>query len=115
MSERIVGLTVVAIGTSVPELVTSVIAALRGHSDIAVGNVIGSNIFNVLLCLGISALAGSIAAQPATLLVDLGALIVVTLAGAIFIRSARTVSRREGAVLCALYLGFMGYLIFGSP
>jgi len=52
MSDRLVGLTVVAIGTSLPELVTSVIAARRGHSDLAIGNVVGSNIFNVLLCLG---------------------------------------------------------------
>jgi cation:H+ antiporter len=57
MSERLVGLTVVAIGTSLPELVTSVVAARRGHSDLAIGNVVGSNIFNVFLCLGGAALA----------------------------------------------------------
>ncbi len=58
MSERLVGLTIVAVGTSLPELVTSVIAARRGHSDLAVGNVVGSNIFNVLLCLGAASLFG---------------------------------------------------------
>lgn len=52
MSERLVGLTVVAIGTSLPELAASIVAAQRGHSDLAVGNVVGSNIFNVLLILG---------------------------------------------------------------
>jgi cation:H+ antiporter len=113
MSERILGLTVVAVGTSLPELVTSVLAARRGHSDIAVGNVIGSNIFNVFLCLGASALAGGISAEPASLVLDLGALTLVTLVGALFIRSARTVARWEGAVLGLLYLAFTGYLMLG--
>jgi cation:H+ antiporter len=111
MSERLVGLTIVAIGTSLPELITSLIAASRGHSDIAVGNVIGSNIFNVLLCLGVASLAGDLAAEAGSLVVDLGALVVITLAGAVFIRSARTMERWEGAVLVALYLAFMTYLI----
>jgi len=114
MSERIVGLTVVAVGTSLPELVTSVLAALRGHSDIAVGNVIGSNIFNVLLCLGASALVGGIVAEPGALVVDLTALTVATALGAIFIRSARTLARWEGALLLALYLGFTLYLVLGA-
>jgi cation:H+ antiporter len=96
MSERMVGLTIVAIGTSLPELVTSVIAALRGHSEIAVGNVIGSNIFNVLLCLGAAGLLGEIAVSRAAVATDLGALILVTLLGAVSIRSARTMARWEG-------------------
>ena len=60
MSERVVGLTVVAIGTSLPELVTSIVAARKQQNDIAVGNVIGSNIFNLLFILGISATIGTI-------------------------------------------------------
>jgi cation:H+ antiporter len=114
MSERVVGLTVVAVGTSLPELVTSILAALRGHSDIAVGNVIGSNIFNVLLCLGASALAGRIAAEPAALVPDFVALGLATAMAAIFIRSARTMVRWEGTALLGLYVGFTGYLLFGT-
>lgn len=107
MSERLVGLTIVAVGTSLPELVTSVIAARRGHSDIAVGNVVGSNIFNTFLCLGAAGLFGPVGAPLATLGVDLVALVVMTgLAGA-FIRSARTISRLEGGIALACYAVFV--------
>lgn len=111
VSERIVGLTIVAVGTSLPELVTSIIAARRGHSDIAVGNVIGSNIFNVLLCLGAAALARPLSATLEAFGANLGAFVVMTLVGAVFIRSERTISRREGALAVALYLLFLGVTI----
>lgn len=107
MSDRLVGVTIVALGTSLPELVTSVIAARRGHSDIAVGNVLGSNIFNTFLCLGAAGLAGTVAAPLATLRFELGALVVMTALAAVFIRSERTISRLEGAIAVALYFGFM--------
>ena len=111
MSERVLGLTIVAVGTSLPELATSVIAALRGHSDIAVGNVVGSNIFNALLCLGTAGLVGTIQAQPTALLVDLGVLTAMTALGIVFMRTARTFHRGEGAVLLAGYGAFVGYLV----
>lgn len=111
MSERVVGLTVVAVGTSLPELATSVIAAVKGHSDIAVGNVVGSNIFNVLLCLGSAAVAGTVGATLSSLAFDLVALCVMTLAGAFFLRTARTMKRLEGGVLLALYVAFLAYLV----
>lgn len=107
MSDRLVGLTIVAVGTSLPELVTSVIAARRGHSDLAVGNVVGSNIFNTLLCLGTAGLAGSVAAPLHTLGVDLIALFVMTALAAVFIRSERSLSRFEGGLALALYAAFM--------
>lgn len=106
MSDRLVGLTIVAVGTSLPELVTSLIAARRGHSDIAVGNVIGSNIFNVFLCLGAAALAGDVSAAVSAVWLDLVALLVMTALAALFIRTARTITRGEGAVLFALYVAF---------
>lgn len=106
MSDRLVGLTIVAVGTSLPELVTSVIAARRGHSDIAVGNVVGSNIFNVLLCLGASSMAGSVARALSTLGLELVALGVMTALAATFIRTERTISRLEGAIVLALYVVF---------
>lgn len=107
LSERLVGLTIVAIGTSLPELVTSVVAARRGHSDLAVGNVIGSNIFNVLLCLGAAALTQPLVAQFQTLAADVGSLVLMTALIALFIRSERTISRAEGAVVLGLYAVFI--------
>jgi cation:H+ antiporter len=114
MSDRLVGLTIVAVGTSLPELVTSVIAARRGHSDLAVGNVLGSNIFNVLLCLGAAGLSGAVAAPLWTIRQDIGALILMTALAAIFIRSERTISRTEGAVAVTLYAVFMVATIVGG-
>lgn len=111
MSERLVGLTIVALGTSLPELVTSVIAARRGHSDLAVGNVVGSNIFNVLLCLGASGLAGRLGASLREVAFDLGALAVMTVSAATFIRTERTISRLEGGIVLALYLAFVAITI----
>jgi len=107
VSERVVGLTIVAIGTSVPELATSVIAALRGHSDLAVGNVVGSNIFNVLLCLGSAALIHPLATEPSELLSELVILGGMTLLGALFMRTARTMTRWEGVALLGPYLLFL--------
>ena len=86
---------------------TSTIAAHRGHSDIAVGNVIGSNIFNTFLCLGAAGLAGSVAAPLRTLGADLVALVAMTGLAALFIRSQRTISRVEGGTAVALYALFM--------
>lgn len=106
MSERIVGLTLVAVGTSLPELITSLIAARRGHSDIAIGNVIGSNTFNVFLCLGAAALAGPVGSPLATVAVEVVVLFVMTALAAWLIRSERHVTRLEGAVALALYLVF---------
>jgi cation:H+ antiporter len=114
MSERVVGLTIVAVGTSLPELATSVIAALKGHSDIAVGNVIGSNIFNVLLCLGAAGVAGSVGAPLSALWFDLGALCLMTALGAFFLRTERTMTRVEGGVLLALYVAFLAYLVIAG-
>lgn len=103
MSDRLVGLTIVAIGTSLPELVTSIVAARRGHSDLAVGNVVGSNIFNVFLCLGAAGLAGAVGAPLRTVGFDVGALTVMTVLGAIFIRTQRTITRLEGGIAVAAY------------
>jgi cation:H+ antiporter len=111
MSERVIGLTIVAIGTSLPELATSLIAAGRGHPDIAVGNVIGSNIFNVLLILGGSGLAGSIIVPVASIRGDLVALGVVTVVAALAMVTGRRVSRIEGALLVLAYVGFLVSLL----
>jgi cation:H+ antiporter len=107
ISDRLVGVTVVAVGTSLPELITSVIAARRGHSDLAIGNVIGSNIFNILLCVGSAASIGNVRLDMRELRVDLLALGVMTALTAVLIRGERTISRREGALALGLYVTFM--------
>lgn len=106
LSERIIGLTLVAVGTSLPELATSALAALRGHSALAVGNVVGSNIFNVLLCLGLAGTAapfGLPEGAPWTDLIAMGAL--TLLATVAFLRP-----RPLGRALGWTFLG--GYVIF---
>lgn len=107
MSERLVGLTVVAIGTSLPELAASLVAALRGESEIAVGNVLGSNIFNVLLILGATALAHPVEGSLAAVRLDLVALAVLTVITVVSMRTARRIQRVEGAVLIAGYGAFL--------
>ncbi len=110
MSERLIGLTIVAIGTSLPELATSVIAATRGHSDIAVGNIVGSNIFNVLLILGSSSAVGSIHATTRDVALDLIVLGAMTVLAAIAIRTRARVGRLEGALLLLGYVAFLSAL-----
>jgi len=113
VTERVVGLTIVAVGTSLPELAASVVAALRGHSALAVGNIVGSNIFNVLLILGVAALGGPVVGKLGEMHTDLGAMVALTLLAAIFLRSARRVTRAEGALLVASYAGFLALVARG--
>ncbi|MBO8086401.1 calcium/sodium antiporter [Marichromatium sp. AB32] len=109
VDELVIGLTVVAIGTSLPEVATSVIACLRGHRDLAVGNVLGSNLFNILAVLGLGALAApeTIAISRQTLLVDLPIMIAVVLLCLPLFRGGMALGRRIGALFVgafALYL-----------
>ncbi len=110
MSEQLIGLTIVAVGTSLPELATSVIAAIRGHGDIAVGNVVGSNIFNVLLILGASGLAGAIRTPIHDLRLELIALGAMTLLAAVSMATRRTVGRVEAVVMLVGYTVFLSLL-----
>lgn len=114
MSEKLVGLTIVAMGTSLPELVTSVVAAVKGEKDIALGNVLGSNIFNILLIIGVSAFITPIPVAK-TLIVDFIFLIVISIFvfGLIFLnkKQEKKISRVEGAILVALYVGYIIYII----
>lgn len=111
MSDRLVGLTIVAVGTSLPELVTSVVAARRGHGDLAVGNVVGSNIFNVFLCLGAAGLKGGVRAPLASMGFDLGVLVLMTSLAVVYFRTERKVTRFEGGLALACYAGFLAITI----
>ena len=114
MSEKLVGLTIVAMGTSLPELVTSVVAALKGENEIALGNVLGSNIFNILLILGTSSLISPIIVES-SLMADFIFLIGITILLYILTffnkNSEKKLSRAEGILFVALYAGYMIYII----
>ena len=109
ISEAVIGLTVVALGTSLPELVTSVIAAKKGNSDIALGNIVGSNIFNVLFILGTTVLIRPIHTDVNALIDQiflLGASIVLAISAA----TGKKLSRIEGVVFLILYVGYATFL-----
>lgn len=124
MSERVIGLTVIAIGTSLPELATSVVAALKKNSDIAMGNVVGSNIFNILLVLGVSAsISPSVIEYDAAANFDIGFLLAATLllTGFLFVgtkvkpttggSATYTIDRWQSAVLLIAVIGYIVYLL----
>ncbi|MDU8965802.1 MAG: calcium/sodium antiporter [Clostridium sp.] len=110
LSDKLVGLTIVAVGTSLPELVTTMIASIKGENDIAIGNVLGSNIFNILLILGVSS---SINAIPisSSLLIDILFLIVISIILGIFMFKGKKdklkLDKLEGLILVLLYIIYM--------
>ena len=109
MSELLVGVTIVAVGTSLPELATSVVAAFRGERDIAVGNVIGSNLFNLFVVLGLSAIVSPIGVPVDETVIgfQLPALIFVSLLCAGVLWSGYSIKRWEGAIFLILYIGYL--------
>ncbi|MBQ7176558.1 MAG: calcium/sodium antiporter [Victivallales bacterium] len=110
VSDAVIGLTIVAIGTSLPELATSVVAAYKGEDDIAVGNVVGSNIFNILSILGIAPLIRPIIASGIQT-ADILALGVLTILMLIMMATRKTVARLEGALLLFIYIGYITWLV----
>jgi cation:H+ antiporter len=116
ISEAVIGLTIVAAGTSLPEVASSIIAALRGERDIAVGNVIGSNIFNILGCLGLAGLVASapLTIAPAILAFDLPVMLAVAVACLPIFLTGATVARWEGAVFLGYYVVYTAYLILAA-
>lgn len=113
VSEKIIALTILAVGTSLPELVTSVTAAIKGNSDIAIGNIIGSNIFNMLLIIGVSAFIKPIIYNFSYNL-DLSILVIATIVLALFpiIPPKNEMSRANGIIYFIMYIAYLGILIF---
>jgi cation:H+ antiporter len=107
VNPRIVALSVVALGTSLPELATSVIAAYRGHSDVAVGNVLGSNLFNILSILGLTSIVAPISVSPAMVRFDLPVMVALTLIAAALLLWRGRVGRISG---WAFLLGYAAYI-----
>ncbi len=113
LSENFIGLTIVAVGTSLPELATSVVAALKKQHDIAVGNIVGSNIFNILWVLGLTSTILPLPFSPATIediLICVGATLVLFLA--MFIGKKKTLQRWQGMCFVAMYVGYIVYLVY---
>ena len=110
ISETIIGLSIVAIGTSLPELVTSVVAALRGQNDVAFGNIVGSNIYNVFGILGVTALVQPIPVPREIIAVDIWVMLVATGALIVLARTGHRITRSEGALMLAGYAGYTAWL-----
>jgi cation:H+ antiporter len=117
VSDLVIGLTIVAAGTSMPEVATSITAAIKGERDIAVGNVVGSNTFNILGCLGLSGLvSGDLGlVMPASLMAfDIWVMLAVALACLPVFMTGREIARWEGGVFLAYYVAYVAYLILAA-
>jgi len=112
LSEAVIGLTIVAVGTSLPEFATSLVAAIKKEADIAVGNVVGSNIFNILGILGISAAVTPLSSAGITG-IDLGVMAAFALALWIFSRTGYRITRSEGFLMLAAYAAYIFWLVGG--
>jgi cation:H+ antiporter len=115
VSEKFIGLTIVAFGTSLPELATSVVAALRKEMDISVGNLVGSNVFNIMSVLGAASLVRPIPIPggfvESGLVIDYGVMMFTSFLPWLMMRKASTVTRRDGFILLFCYVGYIVYLI----
>ncbi len=114
VSETVIGLTIVAVGTSLPELVTSVMAALRKHSDIAFGNIVGSNIYNLLGILGVTAMVKPILVPPQIASLDIWVMIGATVLLFLTATSRWRVGRVEGGIMLAAYVAYSVWLGLNS-
>ncbi len=117
VSDLIIGLTIVAAGTSMPEVATSITAAIKGERDIAVGNVVGSNTFNILGCLGLSGLVSGdlgLTLAPSLLAFDIWVMLAVALACLPVFMTGREIARWEGGVFLGYYVAYVAYLILAA-
>lgn len=117
VSDLVIGLTIVAAGTSMPEVATSIAAAIKGERDIAVGNVVGSSTFNILGCLGLSGLVSGgmgLAVAPSLLAFDIWVMLAVALACLPVFITGREIARWEGGVFLGYYVAYVAYLILAS-
>lgn len=110
--EIIIGLTIVSIGTSIPELFVSITSAIDGYSDMALGNVIGSNLSNLLLILGLSALIRPVVFQKETRIYEIPMCLIFTVIFIILCNTSNTISRPESIILLVLFVFFIGYTIY---
>lgn len=116
VSEKFIGLTIVAVGTSLPELATSIVAALRKEMDISIGNLIGSNVFNILSVIGAAAAIRPIVIPGgfvgSGMIIDYGVMIIAAVVPWMLMRKDLTVGRPGGAMLLLIYTVYIGYLVY---
>lgn len=112
VSETVIGLTLIALGTSLPELATTVMAGFRKQAEVALGNVLGSNMFNLLAIIGITSFFGRIPVDPVFLRVDLWVMLASALVLIPFVLLGKNMGRGAGIALTASYAAYMGYLLF---
>lgn len=111
VSETVIGLTIVAIGTSMPEFVTSIIAVRKGQGDVALGNILGSNIFNILGILGMTAIIQPLSVPAQIMQFDIWVMLAATLLLVTFARTGWRIGRSEGAIMLASYFAYLGWLL----
>ncbi|MBL8323997.1 MAG: calcium/sodium antiporter [Rubrivivax sp.] len=118
VSDLVIGLTIVAAGTSMPEVATSIMAAVKGERDIAVGNVVGSSTFNILGCLGVTALvatgSGGLVVPAAVMNFDIWVMLAVALACLPVFMTGREIARWEGGIFLAYYAAYVAYLVLAA-
>ena len=110
MSANLVGLTIVAVGTSLPEFVTSIVAIKKGETEIAIGNVIGSNLFNILLVLGLAVFINPITISMLAL-IDIAFMVAITILLYLFMKKDYSLVKKQGFILIAIYLAYMTYTV----
>lgn len=113
LSETVIGLTLIAVGTSLPELATSLVAALRRHGEVAIGNVIGSNLFNILAVMGFTAVVKPIPVAPQFLNFDIWVMLAATAVLTAYALKCKPIGRRAGGLLFVLYLAYIWALFSG--
>ena len=109
LSQTLIGLTIIAMGTSLPELVTSIVAARKDEVDMALGNVIGSNIFNILFVLGIAAAISPVGFALENI-IDIAFLIIISAITLVFAWTSKEINRKEGIIMLVLYAAYMVYI-----
>ena len=110
ISENLIGLTVIAVGTNLPELVTSVVAVRKGEIDMAIGNLVGTNIYNIFLILGMAATINPIAISPSSFM-DIIILAITSIIVYIFIQHKKDINKREGMLMIGLYIAYIVYVV----
>jgi len=118
VDEKFIGLTIVAFGTSLPELATSVVAAMRKQMDISIGNLIGSNVFNILSVIGAASIIRPIPIPggfiESGLIIDYGVMMLISFLPLVMMWKDSTVSRKDGFILLSCYIGYLSYLVYRS-
>jgi cation:H+ antiporter len=115
VSATIIGLTIVAVGTSLPEIATVVVATYRGHPEVAIGNVLGSNVFNVFAVMGASALAGPIMIDKSLMRFDFWVMLLSSLVLLLYVLRRQPIGRKTGAIFTLAYIAYLLVVIFISP